>query len=175
MRRACPRTCFTQQAPPRRSRIRITLSSVNHFKNFTANAITMAASAGNESWTISDNFIYQSAARTTPLIGINFASLGTNTITHNTIGKWSGSAYYCQCDPSTTSLTSSAAVTGIQLGDARATTVSRNAISHILSTSGSMGALIGINNVGSSRHSGERNSCEQLHYRLFRRSRTIRS
>ena len=73
----------------------------NHFKNFTASAITMAASAGNESWTITDNFIYQSAARATPLIGISFASLGTNTITHNTIGKWSGLDYYCQCDPST--------------------------------------------------------------------------
>ena len=46
----------------------------NHFKNFTANAITMFPSAGNENWTISDNFIYQSAARTTPLIGISFAS-----------------------------------------------------------------------------------------------------
>ena len=126
-----------------------TISS-NHFKNFTANAITMAASAGNESWTINDNFIYQSAARTTPLIGISFASLGTNTITHNTIGKWSGSAANCLCDPNNTFLTSSAAVTGMQFGDARATTVSRNAIAHIPSTSGSTGTLIGINSIGSS-------------------------
>ena len=126
-----------------------TISS-NHFKNFTASAITMAASAGNESWTINDNFIYQSAARTTPLIGISFASLGTNTITHNTIGKWSGSAANCLCDPNNTFLTSSAAVTGMQFGDARATTVSRNAIAHIPSTSGSTGTLIGINSIGSS-------------------------
>ena len=46
-------------------------------------------------------------------------------------------------------MTSSAAVTGIQLGDARATTVSRNAIFHIPSTSGSTGTLIGINSIGS--------------------------
>ena len=76
--------------------------------------------------------------------------MGTNTITHNTIGKWSGGAYYCQCIPANTSMTSSAGVTGIELGDARATTVSRNAIAHIPSTSGSTGTLIGINFVGGS-------------------------
>jgi hypothetical protein len=105
--------------------------TANHFKNFTANAILTASSAGNESWTISDNLIFQSAAQTTALIGINFASLGTNTITHNAIFD----------------LTTSADVTGMQFGDARATTVSRNAIFHISSTSGSTGTLIGINSI----------------------------
>src|SRR5204862_230230 len=81
--------------------------SNNQLSNFTGAGITMTPSAGNESWTISGNTIFESGARTTALTGISFASQGTNTITQNTIRD----------------LNTSVAVTGMQLADARATTV----------------------------------------------------
>lgn len=107
--------------------------SNNTLNNFTANGIT-STSTGNESWTISGNTILESAARTTALIGMSFAALGTNTITQNIIRD----------------LNTSGAVTGITLGDARSTTVSRNRIYSIPSTSGSTSTLIGIVSTGSS-------------------------
>ena len=108
--------------------------SNNQLNNFTGSGITMTPSAGNESWTISGNTIFESAARTAALTGISFASQGTNAITQNTIRD----------------LNTSLAVTGMQFGDARATTVSRNRIYSIPSTSGSTATLLGINSIGSS-------------------------
>ncbi|MFL6209445.1 MAG: Calx-beta domain-containing protein [Pyrinomonadaceae bacterium] len=107
--------------------------SNNTLRGFTATGIT-TTSTGNESWTISGNTIFESAAQTTTLTGISFASLGTNTITQNTIRD----------------LNTSSSASGIVLTDARATTVSRNRIYNFPSTSGSTGTLTGIQFTGSS-------------------------
>jgi hypothetical protein len=96
-------------------------------KNFTSTGINIA-STGNESWAISGNTIFEETPRTTGLIGITFASLGTNTITQNTIRD----------------LNTSSSVIGIRLNDVRGTTVSRNRIYSIPSTSGSTSDLTGV-------------------------------
>jgi hypothetical protein len=86
--------------------------SNNELFNFTATGIFISASSfGNESWTIQGNSIYQTASRTTFLRAIDFNSIGTNTITQNSIHDLNGSP-----------------VVGIRLGDAFDTTVSRNRI-----------------------------------------------
>ncbi len=104
----------------------------NILKNFTNTAISIS-STGNESWTITGNEIFEEAAQTSPLTGISFSSLGTNVISQNSIHD----------------LNTSNSVTGIILGDARNTTVSRNRIFSIPSTSGSNGTLTGIQFSGS--------------------------
>jgi hypothetical protein len=104
----------------------------NTLKNFTSTAINIS-STGNESWTITGNEIFEEAAQTTSLTGIIFGSLGTNTISQNSIHD----------------LNTSSSVTGILLGDARNTTVSRNRIFSIASTNGSTGTLTGIQFGGS--------------------------
>ena len=107
--------------------------SNNQLNNFTATGITFT-STGNDSWTISGNTIFESAARTTGLIGILFNSLGTNTVTLNTVRD----------------LNTSSSVCGMQFLNAFGTTVSRNRIFSIPSTSGSTSALNGIRHNGGS-------------------------
>ncbi len=110
--------------------------SSNTLKNFSSNGVLVSGSGTsnfNENWTISGNDIYQEASRTTALIGISFNSLGTNTITQNTIHDL---------------LTTSTSTTrGMLISDARTTTVSRNRIYNMTE---STGPLIGIEFGGSS-------------------------
>ncbi len=107
--------------------------SNNQLKNFTTAGIT-STSTGNENWTISGNTIFEEAARTTGLTGIVLNALGTNSITLNTVRD----------------LNTSSSVTGMQFGNAFGTTVSRNRILSIPSTSGSSGSLNGIRHNGGS-------------------------
>jgi hypothetical protein len=104
----------------------------NTLHAFTSTAVTTAAT-GNENWTISNNTIYSGSGefdptpRTTPLTAISFSSLGTNSITQNTVN----------------SLNTSAAASGIVLGGPGSTTVSRNKV-YGLGASGSTSTLTGI-------------------------------
>ena len=107
--------------------------SNNEMFNFTTSGI-LTTSTGNEAWTITGNTIYEGAARTTALTGINLNALGTNTISQNTVRD----------------LNTSSSATGISIGDARITTISRNKIHSIPSTSGSTGTLTGILFAGAS-------------------------
>ncbi len=104
----------------------------NELFNFTSNGINLT-STGNENWTITGNEIYQTAARTTILYGILFNSLGTNTISQNTIRD----------------MNTSGEIRGISLGDARNTTVSRNKINQT-TINGSTSTWTGIYFAGSS-------------------------
>lgn len=105
----------------------------NELFNFTSNGINLT-STGNENWTITGNEIYQTAARTTILLyGILFNSLGTNTISQNTIRD----------------MNTSGEIRGISLGDARNTTVSRNKINQT-TINGSTSTWTGIYFAGSS-------------------------
>ncbi|MCX6029810.1 MAG: right-handed parallel beta-helix repeat-containing protein [Chloroflexi bacterium] len=111
--------------------------SDNTLKNFGQTSRSLrgyginVASTGNENWTISGNTIYQEAARAATLWGIYFSAQGTNSISGNTIRDLMGTTVY-----------------GIQLGDARDTTVSRNRIT--LTTAGSTSAWYGIYFLGAS-------------------------
>lgn len=65
----------------------------NDLFNFSSSGINIT-STGNENWTISGNNIYQTAARTTALTGISFASLGTNVISQNNIYNMNTNGVY---------------------------------------------------------------------------------
>ena len=106
--------------------------SGNELFNFIFTGIQIT-STGNENWTITGNEIYQASARTTAQAGIEFSSLGTNTISQNTIR----------------SLNTNNGIYGIWLGDARNTTVSRNRIK-IVDVSGSTSTWTGIQFAGES-------------------------
>ena len=101
--------------------------SNNELFNFTTYGVNII-STGNDSWTITGNTIYQAAARTSNLTGIDCQSSGTNTISGNTIRD----------------LNTSNLVTGIGVSGFGNTTVSRNRIYSFPSASGSTGFLIGI-------------------------------
>lgn len=106
--------------------------SNNEMFNFTINGIN-CTSTGNENWTISGNIIYQGAARTTALTGVLFNSLGTNTISQNTIRDLNTNSTYV----------------GINLGNAYGTTVSRNKI-YQTSVAGSGSSWTGVTYNGGS-------------------------
>jgi hypothetical protein len=98
--------------------------SGNLLYNFTANGVYIT-STGNESWTINGNDIYQLAARTTSLYGVQFNSLGANMINANLIHD----------------LNTTGSVNGIYTLDARNTTISRN---RLYNFPGGTGTLYGI-------------------------------
>lgn len=114
-----------------------TVVSNNQLKNFTSTAIQFT-STGNENTTITGNTIFEETERTTALVGIDFSSLGTNTVSQNTVRD----------------LNTSSTVTAMTFDDAVDTTVSRNHIHSIPSTSGSGSTLIGIDYEGSSTLAG---------------------
>lgn len=109
--------------------------SNNELFNFTSAGVLI--NPGSESLTISGNTIYQTAARTSALRGIDFNSNGTNTISQNTIRD----------------LNTSNSVAGIRLSAAFNTTVSRNRIYSFPGASGSTAPLTGIEYNGSSGNS----------------------
>ncbi len=107
-----------------------TILSNNEMFNFLTSGL-YCTSTGNENWTISGNTIYQGAARITNISGITFNSLGTNTISQNTIRDMNTSADF----------------TGINIANTYETNISRNKI-YQTSVSGSNGTWFGINLVG---------------------------
>ena len=98
--------------------------------NFAGQGIDLEA--GNDSWTIQSNTIYEAVQQTTALTGILFNSGGTNLIDQNIVHD----------------LNTSGAATGMLLADAFTTTVSRNRIYSFPGTSGSPAALTGISFTG---------------------------
>lgn len=98
--------------------------------NFTSNGIfTVSTNAANDGWSITNNEIYQEAARTTELTGIRFNSEGTsNTISGNIIRD----------------LNTSSVVNGIYLDNVAKVNIFKNKIYNIPSTNGSTATLYGI-------------------------------
>jgi hypothetical protein len=105
--------------------------SSNTLKNFTGTGIYIT-STGNESWTVTGNELFQEAARATQMYGIQFASLGVNSIAGNWIH-----------DLNTTGI-----LYGMAFSDARSTAVTSNRI--LLNPPGSANAIYGIYSAGSS-------------------------
>lgn len=108
--------------------------SNNQVINFTASGILIGAT-GNENWTINGNDVSQTANRTTALFGINVAlSLGTNTISQNTIHglrtSFAGGTFINTA--------------GIFLLDIRDATVSRNRVYDFPALAGGTGRIVGI-------------------------------
>jgi hypothetical protein len=101
--------------------------SNNELFNFTTSGARIA-STGNETWTFSGNTIYQTAARSTALRGIDLNGQGSQSIVGNTIRD----------------LGTSSTVVGIYLGSGSAASVSRNRIYNFPSTSGSTQTIQGI-------------------------------
>jgi hypothetical protein len=103
--------------------------SNNELFNFTSTGARINFT-GNEAWTLSGNTIYQTAARTNLLRGIDLSSQGSNSIAGNTIRD----------------LTTSSTLVGIYLnnGSNASVSVSRNRISNFPSTAGSTQAIQGI-------------------------------
>ncbi len=98
----------------------------NQIFNFTQAGFL---SANSENISFTQNTIYQTAPRTTALSGVAVNSaLGTNLFSRNVVRD----------------LTTTLATNGMVFNDARATTVSRNWIYNIPSTSGSTATLTGI-------------------------------
>ncbi|MEN3331064.1 MAG: hypothetical protein V7641_429 [Blastocatellia bacterium] len=109
----------------------------NQIKNFTTIGFGTSGALSNDNWTVTNNNIFQEAARTTALTGINFGgNLGTNLISQNSIH-----------DLNTNGANN---VLGMLIGDARNTTISKNRIYNLLSVTGATGLLEGIEFDGAS-------------------------
>lgn len=114
--------------------------SNNQVINFTASGILIGAT-GNENWTINGNDISQTANRTTAILGINVASsLGTNTISQNTIHGLRSS--FAAGNVINTA--------GIFMLDIRDATVSRNRLYDFPALAGGTGRIVGIEFEGAS-------------------------
>ncbi|MGI8918728.1 MAG: beta strand repeat-containing protein [Pyrinomonadaceae bacterium] len=104
----------------------------NQIINFTQAGILVGMS---DDVTVTNNDIFQTAARTTSLFGVAVNSAGgTNLFSENKVHD----------------LTTTLGTSGMQFNDVRATTVSQNRIYNFPSTSGSTGTLTGIQSNGSS-------------------------
>jgi len=109
----------------------------NQIKNFTAVGFGTSGILSNDNWTVTNNIIFEEAARTTALTGINFGgNLGTNLISQNSI-------HDLNTNGSNNTL-------GMLIGDARNTTISKNRIYNFLSVTGATGLLEGIEFDGAS-------------------------
>jgi len=103
--------------------------SNNELFNFTGTGINFPG-ANNDNTTIGNNTIYQTADRSTQLIGIGLEGLGNNTVSGNVIRDLN--------------TTSAGGVIGIFMLSAASTTVSNNRLYNFTSIDGATGTITGI-------------------------------
>ena len=103
----------------------------NALRNFTANGFAASAGLTNDNWTITNNDIFQDAARTSTLIGINLGGAGgTNTISGNSIHEFAASG-------------TNAAV-GMLFGAGNTINVSQNRVFNFPGVAGATGQIVGL-------------------------------
>jgi hypothetical protein len=109
----------------------------NQLTNFTANGFATSSAVTSDNWTITNNDISQTAARTTTIFGINTGGpAGTNLISGNSIHGFNTNG-------ANTSL-------GILIGNASNLTISRNRIYDFQTTAGATGVIEGMEFDGAS-------------------------
>ena len=111
--------------------------NANQLTNFTSNAFAASAALTSDNWTITNNDISQTAARTTTIFGLNLGGMtGTNTVSDNLIHGFNTNG-------TNTSL-------GVLIGNSQNLTVSRNRIYDFQTTTGATGLIAGIQFGGAS-------------------------